>query len=215
MTNEDLFADAVNREIDWHKVLSHHEWFTMPEIWQNWDQQNPTEKIKNGEDVLLFRTHKFHTNPDLRTKESDGIIHASCRPIIPNPSAIKRYDARAVYGGDERFTFMSLYKAHFNQIFHEDEGLEHGSHGVAITEIEKFDRHKHFETNARDCETLGIYMVQLPEDTSKPMKPKPVLDNGIKVLRIDDKPQILSALGQKLAAQFPDFSPHLQEHTNE
>lgn len=210
--NNSIGAISEETNADWDTILQHTEWESIPDDWQAYAYMNPSEEIKNGGDVLLFRTHAVHTNPDLRDTEGDAIVHASFSPVIPGPSAIKRYDARKVYGGDERFTFITMYRANSGQTFYQDEQLELAASeaisGTKIEDIERFDLKsgQHFETDAQDCEILGVYMALLPEDTTARIKPSPVLQEGIKILRIDDKPEILAALNGELAKQNVCFS---------
>lgn len=203
MENVSTFTDAANGEIKWNNLMDHPEWRKMPDSWESWKHIIPRESIAREEDVLLFRTHQQHTNPDLRKQTEGPLIHAAPAPVIPGQFHISRYDAREIYGGTERFSFITVYKARPNQRFFKDEEVEYarqtGNEGIAIEEIESFDpKTSHFETDATDCEIRGTYMLLLPDDPSCLSKPRAVDTDAIRVLRIDDKPQIIEALNSKL-----------------
>lgn len=207
MSSTGSFSQALTK-MDWDSILRHPEWSGIPDEWHKWQTQNPAQALNDGEHVLLFRTHKYHNNPDLRQKEGDKIVHASCKLVIPGSLRIREYDAAGIYGCATRFAFVTLYEARKDQKFFPDEGLELSLsselEGTAITSIEKFDPEGcHFETNARNCKQIGLYMILLPEDNSNRIKPPPVNTDAIKVLRLDDKPEILKQLNTRLESLPP------------
>jgi len=202
MSNINKVSKAHEHEINWKDIIDHSQWQSMPKEWTAQSDINPSQEIATGNDVLLFRTHAYHTNPDLRDKEGDGIVHASCAPIIP--TSIKRYNAQDTYAAPMNVTFISVYRAKSGQAFYMDEGLEYdspkGDVGTPIESITKFDPSTsgHFETDASDCACIGLYMMTLQLDMSARRNPKSVLTQEIKTLRIDDKPGILATLQKNL-----------------
>lgn len=198
------FSDVAKNNLCWDDIAQHQGWIDKPEFWDQWQHQNPSEAIAQGDDVYLFCTHKFHKNPDLRERESDNLVHAASAPVIPGAIKMKQYDARSVYGGSQRFSFLTVYKAQEGQAFYNDEGLEYAEEdqntGIAIEDIEKFDpKIAHFETDADGCEVAGVYVMTMPLDRSARGSPKPVDEDAIRLLRIDNNPALMAFFDRQLA----------------